>query len=1498
MILSPLLAMRAIASAEPAATTAQHEGRADRADRPATPPVRILFLGDRGHHQPALRAAMIEPVLARRGIRLTYTENVGDLALATLRQYDGLLIYANIDHIEEPQLQALLQYVRSGGGLIAVHCASYCFRNAPEYVRLVGAQFLRHGTGTFRTEIVAPDHPLMRGFGGFESWDETYIHTRHNSEGRTVLSVRRSGEQAEGRDAEPWTWVRTEGRGRVFYTAWGHDHRTWAHPGFHNLLERGIRWATGRDPSVVAPYPPRDQRRNPFRQPFEPPPMKPLPKGLKPFTYRPARIPFYPPGRASRGDGQWNRMQNPLPPEESIRHFVTPVGFDVELFVSEPQLQGKPICMTWDERGRLWVAETVDYPNDKQPDGQGHDRIRICEDTDGDGRADRFVVFADGLSIPTGMAFAFGGLVVHQPPHTLFLKDTDGDDRADIRRVLFTGWSTADTHAGPSNLHYGPDNWFWGVQGYAGFKGSIAGRRESFGMGFYRFRLAVPPGSDPLAPDTVPEVVDFEFIRSTDNNTWGLGFSEEGLVFGSTANRNPSVFMPIPNRYYERVRGWSAARLGTIADSHLFHPITDRVRQVDHHGGFTAAAGHALYTARRYPRSFWNRTAFVCGPTGHLVGTFVLRQQGADFRSRYTFNLLASDDEWSAPTMAEIGPDGNVWVIDWYNYIVQHNPTPAGFKTGKGNAYETPLRDKTHGRIYRVVYGDETPSHPALDPRDPHALVAALRHPNLFWRRHAQRLLVERGRQDVIDDLLGLVADQSVDAIGLNVGAMHALWTLAGLNALQAPDGAARAAAVAALRHPSAGVRRAALTVLPRDAQTIQAILDSRVLHDVEPQVRLAALLALADAPASAAAGRALADVLRDPIVLYDRWLLDAATSAAAAHDRFFLPALAAACAEKPHPPLPPLLERVRIVAAHFARRSPADSDVAAVLRVLPATRVELAAAVLQAWAEHWPDGAAPRLSKPAVAAFEALFPKLGSEDQSRLLQLGRKWRLETLNRFAAEVAARLWARLRDTDRPLDARVQAARQWLALQPEPRRAAARLLDEIGPRTPPQLASELLRIAGSVDSAEVARAIIERLSALTPTVRSAALAVLLARPAATRELLAAAESGTASLADLRLDQRQALLAHPDPEIARRAKALLEKGGGLPNPDRQRVIKQFLPITRQHGDPRRGKQTFLKVCAKCHTHSGEGTRIGPDLTGMAVHPKVELLTQILDPSRSVEGNYRAYSVVTEDGRVLTGLLASETRTTIELIDTEAKRHVIERDRIELLKVSDKSIMPEGFEKQLSADELRDLLEFLTHRGRFVPLDVAKAATIVSTEPMFYGVDRVETLVFPDWKPKTVGGVPFWLVDPRGNRVPNAIMLYGPLGKYPPRMPRTVSLPLNAPAVALHFLSGVGGWAAKQPLAKPTVCLIVRLHYADGRTEDHPLLNGRHFADYIGPFDVPDSKRAFNLGGRQIRYFAIRPKRRAVIERVELVKGPDHTAPIVMAITAELPAREESGR
>jgi len=213
----------------------------------------------------------------------------------------------------------------------------------------------------------------------------------------------------------------------------------------------------------------------------------------------------------------------------------------------------------------------------------------------------------------------------------------------------------------------------------------------------------------------------------------------------------------------------------------------------------------------------------------------------------------------------------------------------------------------------------------------------------------------------------------------------------------------------------------------------------------------------------------------------------------------------------------------------------------------------------------------------------------------------------------------------------------------------------------------------------------------------------------------------------------------------------------------------------------------------------------------------------------------------------------------------------------------------MPEGFEKQVKPQDITDLLEFLTQRGKYVPMPLDKVATATSARGMFRDENSTaERLVFADWGPKTVEDVPFLLVDPQDGKTKNSVLLYGPQGKLPPSMPKSVSLPCSFPVKAVHLLSGVSGWGFPGG-QKGSTSLIVRLTYADGQTEDHKLNNGEHFADYIRRTDVPQSKFAFDLRGKQLRYLSVPVNRDAPLTKIELVKGDDRSAPIVMAVTVE---------
>ncbi len=409
-------------------------------------PLEVLFLG---HDQPTHGAAGIYQAigapLARKGIQLTPVLSPAALTAERLANYDALLIYGNHASLTPDQEKALVDFVESGKGLVALHSASEMFAGSERYTMLIGALVSeRQGSGSeFTAEIVQTSHPAVQGVQPFATWDETVTFTRQNATDRTVLM-----ERADGTGRSPWTWVRTQGKGRVFYTAYGHDQRTWNNPGFQTLVERAIVWSVP-EPARVA-----------FQQ-FKIPAVTYV-DGMS--------VPNY----ENRDPAP--KYQLPFAVDEAMKFVQVPAEFTLDLFATEPDIV-KPIAFAFDERGRMWIAETIDYPNEPLAGNPGDDRIRILEDTNGDGRADKFTVFADKLNIPTSLVFANGGVIVAQPPQILFLKDTNGDDKADERKVLSTGWGQRDTHAVLSNLQYGLDNYIWGVVGYSGFNGEINGKK-------------------------------------------------------------------------------------------------------------------------------------------------------------------------------------------------------------------------------------------------------------------------------------------------------------------------------------------------------------------------------------------------------------------------------------------------------------------------------------------------------------------------------------------------------------------------------------------------------------------------------------------------------------------------------------------------------------------------------------------------------------------------------------------------------------------------------------------------------------------------------------------------------------------------------------------------------------------------------------------------------------------------------------------------------------
>lgn len=554
------------------------------------------------------------------------------------------------------------------------------------------------------------------------------------------------------------------------------------------------------------------------------------------------------------------KYQAPLSPKDSIRYTQVPADFDLQLFASEPDIV-KPISMAWDERGRAWVVEARDYPHGLVDEGEpGKADIKICEDTDGDGRADKFTIFADNLNLATSLVFVNGGILVSEARHMLFLKDTNGDDKADVRQAILPGWGTGDTHAMQSNLGRGFDNWLYGAVGYSNFRGNVGGKDLQFGQGVFRFK------ADGSA---------LEFLHQFNNNTWGFGQNAAGDIFGSTANGNPTFYGYLPAYILNPTqpgfvrRGGGGFRPGyrigpdnagdgmasnlrrlasakSMAPGLRMHPNTPNVRMVDNFGGYTAAAGHAFMVSDALPQRLQGK-ALVAEPTAKLIGIMDIQPDGGGYKAGDGFNLLASSDEWMSPIFADVGPDGAVWVIDFYSFIIQHNPTPstqsAGIQasTGRGGAYmtENNLRDQTHGRIYRLVWKDGPESSiKSLARANSPKLAAALDSGNQFWNLTAQRLIVDNKMTDAAPALKKRVRSGTG-----GMGAIHALWSLEGIGALD------KETHQIALLDKDPALRRNAIRALPANDAGRQLFFSSPVIQDPDLITREAAFVKLAEFP-------------------------------------------------------------------------------------------------------------------------------------------------------------------------------------------------------------------------------------------------------------------------------------------------------------------------------------------------------------------------------------------------------------------------------------------------------------------------------------------------------------------------------------------------------------------------------------------------------------------------------------------------------------------------
>ncbi len=560
------------------------------------------------------------------------------------------------------------------------------------------------------------------------------------------------------------------------------------------------------------------------------------------------------PDSAAGGFGYFKNMTLPLSPDSSKPCIQLPAGFTANLWASERTAGGGTrslVAMNWDEKGRLWGVETRDYPNrilsNPLIGGGGTDRIVILEDSNGDGIADSRKVFAEGFNLLTGIVHTVDGIVVAMAPHILLFKDVNGDDIPDsAARILYTGFSRNDTHGTISNLTYGIDNWIYGISGYNGGTITSPSTGQTFsgpwGSRIFRFKS------------------DGSMIQSLSPlnlNAWGLGLSETGQVFASNANRDHSMHQIYPGAT-RQTPVYSGANPGYVAEAGSSpawahpHPVTKHINI--NNAGYPATSNHSLYTARQFPQRYWDRIAFTCDGPHHLCHEVILSPSGSSFKSAEDTlrpNIFASTDPWTAPIQAHVGPDGTLWVLDWYNYLMNHNGICGKIACGTGAAQISPIRDTIRTRIYRVVYTGR-PVDPILNltTATEDQLLVTLSHTNLLWRLQAQRLLLKRGSNaGLISKLSNILNQKSVNDMGESPEVIHAIRTLQGFGLFTADPVTWVPVLKGLLLHPSAGVRWNALDAMPTVTLSTSAILEQGRINDPDPLVRIRALYILTTLP-------------------------------------------------------------------------------------------------------------------------------------------------------------------------------------------------------------------------------------------------------------------------------------------------------------------------------------------------------------------------------------------------------------------------------------------------------------------------------------------------------------------------------------------------------------------------------------------------------------------------------------------------------------------------
>ncbi len=951
--------------------------------------------------------------------------------------------------------------------------------------------------------------------------------------------------------------------------------------------------------------------------------------------------------------------------------FKLPKGFVIDLVASEPEVVD-PVHLAFDENGRLFVAEMLGYPNGGVGTGAiTSGRIRVLEDKDGDGVFETSRIWADGLRFPMGLLPYKNGLLVAVAPDLIYLEDPDNTGKATRKTVLYTGFDTANIQGMLNTFVWGLDNWVYAVGSYQG--GTITSPQKPDmkpvtprGRGI-RFKPDLPGSLEPTSGGgqyglTQNEWGDW-FVNTNSQHLRHIVLEDHYLA------RNPNlpvstVTLDIPDHGaackvfrispFEAWRVERTRRRKEGADAKRF-PSTELVP-----GGFiTSACSPLVYLADLLPKEYQGNT-FICDPANNLVHRDILVPKGATYvaqRADADCEFLASTDNWFRPVHTTIGPDGAIYVADFYREVIE---TPLSLPEDMKKVL--PLKSQDRGRIWRIRPAAEKETglfpRPAMGKADSLELASKLAERNIWWRITAQRLLIQRQDEDkmLFRDLAGIIENNPYPP-----ARVHALWTLDGLDALPP------ARLLRCLKDSEATVRLQALRVAESYVSENKEIAIQMLAMSKDPSAKVRHQLALSlGALKNDNRLQALAEIAAHDIG--DPWtqiaVLNSTGRDAAS---LFLNLL------KEPTPRTEARTAFETKLAGLVGTTASENELATVLRVLLLKQDN--------WLGPWPVAQLKAIGQGLFQSGRSLEKIWEHPD----LQATRD-QVETL--FVQNVAL-----AKDDKQPLLKRI-AAVQLLGYGPFAllSKSAPELLT---PQQPPELQLAAVRALSVPINPKVGQVLLEPWSSYSPAVRREVIESLLSRPERTQALLDAIERKKVLPLQIEPARLEQLRKSRDPDIRARAVKLL---AGQVAPDRQKVLEAYRGVLNSPGDAAKGKLVFKKVCATCHRLENVGVEVGADLqAALGNKTPSQLLIDILDPSREVDPRFLEYTVTTTAGRVVNGLLASETASSVTLRRAEKQEETILRSQIDSIRTTSKSLMPDGLEQQLSRQDLADVIAYL---------------------------------------------------------------------------------------------------------------------------------------------------------------------------------------------------------